>query len=175
MTAASGGPGDKSQNEGMPSSEGAYEAPPIEQTPTFQSPPAYGAYEPPSAFPSSGQPEFAPYGYPPAAGYPPPPGYLPTYAPPPEYGAPYPGGYGAPTTPADGTNPLAVFSLIASVVGLLCGVGSIIGIVLGVIALNQVKRSGQQGRGLAVAAIVVGSVSLVISIIAFAFIWNTPI
>jgi len=174
MTAASGGPGDKSQNEGTQSSEGAYEAPPIEQTPTFQPPPAYGGYEPPSAFPPPGQPGFAPPGYPPAPGYPPPPGYLPTYAPPPEYGSPYPGGYGAPMAPAGGTNSLAVFSLVASVVGLLCGIGSIIGIVLGTVSLNQIKRTGQQGRGLAIAGIVVGAASLVISIIAVSFFLNNP-
>lgn len=174
MTAASGEPGDKSQNEGMQSSGGAYEAPPIEQIPTFQPPPAYGGYEPPSAFPPSGQPGFAPPGYPPTPGYPPPAGYVPTYAPPPEYGPPYPGGYGAPMAPPDGTNSLAVFSLVASAVGLLCGVGSIIGIVLGAIALNQIKRTGQQGRGLAVTGIVVGVVSMAISIVAFTFFLNNP-
>jgi hypothetical protein len=71
--------------------------------------------------------------------------------------------------PAGGTNPLAIFSLVASCVGLLCGFGSIIGIVLGVIAVNQIKRTGQQGRGLAVAGIAVGAVSLVISVIWMAF------
>ncbi|MGI9162725.1 MAG: DUF4190 domain-containing protein [Mycobacterium sp.] len=174
MTAASGEPGDTSRNEGMQSSTGAYEAPPIEQIPTFQPPPAYGGYEPPSAFPPSGQPGFAPPGYPPAQGYPPPAGYVPTYAPPPEYGPPYPGGYGTPTAPPDRTNSLAAFSLVASAVGLLCGIGSIIGIVLGVIALNQIKRTGQQGRGLAVTGIVVGVVSMAISIVAFTFFLNSP-
>ena len=174
MTAPSGEPGDKPQNEGTQSSEGAYEAPPMAQTPTFPPPPAYGGYEPPSAFPPPGQPGFAPPGYPPAPGYPPPPGdpptgYPPTYAPPPEYGPPYPGGYGAPMAPPAGTNSLAVFSLVASAIGLLCGVGSIIGIVLGVISLNQIKRSRQQGYGLAVAGIVVGVASLAISLIWMAF------
>ncbi len=50
-------------------------------------------------------------------------------------------------------------------VGLLCGVGSIIGIVLGVVALNQIKQTRQGGYGLAVAGIVVGVASLVISLI----------
>jgi hypothetical protein len=86
------------------------------------------------------------------------------YIPPPEYGAPYPTGYGYPTQQA-GTNSLAIFSLVASVVGLLCGVGSIIGIVLGTIAINQIKKTRQGGYGLAVAGIVVGAASLVISIV----------
>lgn len=168
MTAASGGPGDKPDNEGAQPSGGAYEAPPIEQSPVYPPPPVYGGYPPQGGFPPPPPPG---YGYPPPpppeGGWaPPPPGYPPTYAPPPEYGAPYPGGYGVPPT---GNNPLAVFSLVASVIGLLCGVGSIIGIVLGVIALGQIKRSGQQGRGLAVAGIAVGAASLVISVLWISF------
>ena len=50
-------------------------------------------------------------------------------------------------------------------VGLLCGMGSIIGIVLGAIAINQIKQTRQGGYGLAVAGIVVGVASLVISIV----------
>ena len=33
---------------------------------------------------------------------------------------------------------------------------AIVGIILGIIALNQIKQTGQQGRGLAIAGIVVG-------------------
>ena len=51
---------------------------------------------------------------------------------------------------------MAIASLVASVVGLLCGIGSIVGIVLGVLALSQIKQSPQGGYGLAVAGIVVG-------------------
>lgn len=157
MTAASGDPGDKPSSEGSQQPQpGGYEAPPIEQIPLFPPPPAYGGYPPPGYPPP-------PPGYPPAG-----PNYPASYPPPPEYGAPYPGGYGPPMA-AGGTNPLAIFSLVASCVGLLCGFGSIIGIVLGVIAMNQIKRTGQQGRGLAVAGIAVGAVSLVISVIWMAF------
>ena len=144
MTAASGDSGEKPDNVGVPPLSGgdypAYPPPPP--------PPSYGSYPPPP-----------PPGYNPP---PPPPGYYP----PPEYGAPYPGGYyptdmsGRPT----GTNSLAIFSLVASVIGLLCGVGSIVGIVLGVIALGQIKRTGQDGHGLAVTGIAVGAASLVISV-----------
>ncbi|MDP4962462.1 MAG: DUF4190 domain-containing protein, partial [Mycobacterium sp.] len=103
------------------------------------------------------------------APYPPPPG---GYIPPPEYGAPYPTGYGYPSTPPTGTNSMAVFSLVASVVGLLCGIGSIIGIGLGAIAINQIKKTGQGGYGLAVAGIVVGVASLVISVVWMTYAWN---
>lgn len=165
MTAATGEPGDKPTDEGpQQPSPGGYEAPPIEQAPPFPSP-AYGGYAAPGYPPPPGYPQSAGPNYP--QNYPP--NYPPNYGPPPEFGAPYLGGYGPPATPPPGTNPLAIFSLIASCVGLLCGFGSIIGIVLGVIAVNQIKRSGQQGRGLAVAGIAVGAVSLVISVIWMAF------
>lgn len=145
MTAANGEPAE------TPHNEGGHEAPPIEQMP------AYGGYETPGSPPPPGYPQYqAPGGYPPVApygGYPPPaPGYYPGY----------------PQAPA-GTNSLAIFSLVASVIGLLCGVGSIIGIVLGAIALRQIKRTGQQGYGLAVAGIVVGVASLIISLVWITF------
>ncbi len=67
-------------------------------------------------------------------------------------------------TPAK-TNPLAIGALAASAIGLLCGIGSIAGIALGFVALNQIKRTGQPGHGLAVAGIAVGIVSLVLGTI----------
>lgn len=161
---------------------GAQEAPPIEQMPAYGGypppPPPYGAGFPPGGpgtFPQGGPGGFPP---PPPPGFPPPgfppPGNPPQYGStpyPPEYGAPnpyppnpYQGGYGVPIA-EPGTNPLAIFSLVASVAGLLCGVGSVIGIVLGAIALNQIKRSRQGGYGLAVAGIVVGVASLIISLV----------
>ncbi len=76
--------------------------------------------------------------------------------PPPGYGPPgYPGGYypgpdygGYPPQPPllggqPGTNGLAIASLIASFTGLLCGIGSVVAIVLGAIALDQIKRTRQ--------------------------------
>ncbi len=137
MTAGSGEPGETPQNQGWNPDPGTFEYP--EQ-------PVYGGYPPPPQ--ASG-------------GYPPPP---PGFAPPPESGYPYPVGYGYPTQQA-GTNSLAVFSLVASVVGLLCGLGSLVGIVLGAIAISQIKRTRQGGYGLAVAGIVVGVASLVISVV----------
>ena len=173
MTAGSGDPGEKPQNEGQQPPSGGYEPPPIEQTPAYGGypppgppPPGYGGYPPPGDY----NPQFAPpYGAPTYGdAYPPPPS---GYAPPPEYGAPYPTGYGYPAAPA-GTNSLAIFSLVASVVGLLCGVGSIVGIGLGAIAINQIKKTRQGGYGLAVAGIVVGVASLAISIVWMTYAWN---
>ncbi|MCX2930776.1 DUF4190 domain-containing protein [Mycobacterium sp. CVI_P3] len=174
-------------------------APPGYETPSgyeATTPPAYPGYEAPSGFPPSGYPapSYPPPGYTPQSGYPPPapggfgaPGYseptppypapqggsgYPPPPPPPQYGgAPYPGGYGYPA-PDTGTNTLAIWSLVAAVIGLLCGIGSIVGIVLGLVALNQIKQSRQGGYGLAVAGIVVGVATLIISVIWAMFAWR---
>lgn len=174
---------------------GAYEAPPLEWAPEPVPPPTapdYPGYGPPPGYgapPSYQQPLYPQQGYdaPPTyqpGGYPPPPpgfgapGYPGAqYGTPPPYGAPPPppygaasgyppAGYGAPYgAPATETNPLAIGSLVASAIGVLCGIGSIIGIVLGIVALNQIKQSRQGGQGLAIAGIAVGAVSLVLSMI----------
>ncbi len=64
-------------------------------------------------------------------------------------------------------NQMAVGSIIASCIGLLCGIGSIIGIVLGFVAKNQIKASGgtQGGDGLATAGIIVGFVGILLGIV----------
>jgi len=67
---------------------------------------------------------------------------------------------------------MAIGSLVASLVGLVCGIGSIIGIVLGIIALNQIKQSGEGGKGMAQAGIIVGAISLVISIAWNAYVFS---
>jgi len=154
-------------------SEGTYEAPPIEQQPRWSGyePPSY---EPPSTQPDpspqagSWEPTYSPPGYPQQPPYPGSP-YDAPFPPPPPQGAPYPGWYGAPDP---GTNTFAISSLVASVVGLLCGIGSIVGIVLGVIALNQIKQTRQGGYGLAVAGIIVGIGTLIISAIFAIYAWR---
>lgn len=79
--------------------------------------------------------------------------------PPPSYPPPPPGGYGAPPPPpAVGTNGLAIASLVCSLFGWLCVIGGILGIILGVLALGQIRQSGQGGRGLAIAGIVIGGI-----------------
>lgn len=63
-----------------------------------------------------------------------------------------------PTT--DRYNILAIIGFIASFFV------SVVGIVLGFIALSQIKRTGEKGRGLAIAAIVIGFAALIIGIFA---------
>lgn len=132
-------------------------------------------WDPPAGYP----PAYAPPGHPPppSPGQPPPPGYgppAPGYGPPaPGYGPPppYPGGY-YPTYPTPnypvqaGTNGLAIASLVASFTGFVgCAIGSIVAIVLGAIALNQIKQTRQEGYGLAVAGIVIGVGTLMVFLI----------
>jgi Domain of unknown function (DUF4190) len=61
-----------------------------------------------------------------------------------------------------GTNRVAIASLVAAFAGLLCLIGSIVAIVLGTIALDQIKRDRQAGFGMAVAGIVIGVAGLLI-------------
>jgi hypothetical protein len=95
--------------------------------------------------------------YPPQyqGGYtPPPPGYTPApgYEPQQPYGYAqqqgYPQPYAAPMP--TGTNGLAIASLVCSFFI------PIVGVILGHIALNQIKQTGQEGHGLAVAGLVIG-------------------
>ncbi|KQQ05195.1 MULTISPECIES: DUF4190 domain-containing protein [unclassified Rathayibacter] len=64
-----------------------------------------------------------------------------------------------PTT--DRYNVLAIIGFIASFFV------SIVGIVLGFIALSQIKRTGEKGRGLAIAAIIIGFAAIIITIFLF--------
>jgi uncharacterized protein DUF4190 len=125
--------------------------------PPYPGPTGYGApaYPPP---PPYGAPQFGA----PAPGYPPPP---PGYGPPPiGYPAPEYSAYGPPSPK---TNSMAIASLVASLVGFLCWLGSIAGIALGIVALNQIKQTREDGHGLAVAGIAIGALSLVVGLIFF--------
>jgi hypothetical protein len=148
---------------------GGNEYPPLENSPQSSDPyapveyptnpglppPVYGAGYPGPA----GYPPQAP-GYPPPQGFPPPPGYP---AGPPG-SQPYAGGYAYGTDPYDpyramkpqGTNGMAIASLVTSVLGLVCCIPSVIGMILGIIAMRETKRTGQDGFGLALAGTIVG-------------------
>jgi Domain of unknown function (DUF4190)/zinc-ribbon domain len=142
---------------GAPSAWGAGGAvtPPPPPAQAAAVPGATDPFAPPDLNPG-GYPGYAPPGYPPA-----PPGY----GPPPAYPG-YPGG--APGWPAYGygpprTNGLAIASLVLGLIGWgFCGVGSVVAIVLGFIARNQIKQSAGRdvGSGLATAGIVLGFVAL---------------
>lgn len=80
---------------------------------------------------------------------------------------PQPAAWSAPTHPGPATNVLAVLAIGAAAAGttVLLGLGSIAAVVLGLIALSQIKRTGADGRVLAVWAIVLGAVTLVALIV----------
>lgn len=150
MTYPPGAPGEdpRQQPFAPPDADsGAVEYPPIEYHPT--PPPGYSL------------PPAAPHpGYLPPQNYGPPPGYPapPNYGPPPGYGVP-PG--------QSTTNGLAIGSLVcglASLPGYIFCLGfplGVIAIVLGIVALNQIDpASGQKGKEMAIAGIVVGGLGL---------------
>jgi hypothetical protein len=61
-------------------------------------------------------------------------------------------------------NKMAVASLVCSLLGWLCFVGPLFGLIFGFVALNQIKQNGQRGRGMALAGIVLGGILVVIAI-----------
>ena len=63
------------------------------------------------------------------------------------------------------TNGLAITSMVLGILGI-----SIVAIVLGHVSLNQIKKSGdtQEGRGFAIAGLVLGYIGLAVSVIIIA-------
>ncbi len=56
------------------------------------------------------------------------------------------------------TNPLAITSLVLSLCALLFTITAIAGVITGHIALSQIRRRGEAGRGMALAGLIVGYV-----------------
>jgi Domain of unknown function (DUF4190) len=149
-----------------------------------------GSYPPAAPGPAPGS--YPPGGYPPAApgpgGFPGgavpgayPAGAVPGYPPAPAFPGQAPGGgYQSPPVPgywsqppAPGfapvtrTNGLAVTSLVLGILWLFW-LGSLVGLVLGLVALKQIKHRNQAGRGIAIAGVVLSVlwlVGLVVAII----------
>jgi hypothetical protein len=171
-----------------------YPHPPVDpQAPVNDPPVNY----PPANYPPTNYPEYpSPYPPPPPGpsyGFPPPPpagppgygGPPPGYGPPVGYGGPpgYPVPYD-PYSPYPGvppeTNGMAIASLVTSLAAIpltaLCGIGAlaaIVGAVLGIVALNQIKQTHQQGRGLAIGGLVVGTVTAVLPLVFWLFVMTT--
>jgi hypothetical protein len=78
-----------------------------------------------------------------------------------------PGGYGynpyGPPQQPRSTNGMAVASLVLGIIGLIfCGLTSLPGVILGHIALNKIKRTGEEGQGMAVAGLVTSYITVVL-------------
>jgi hypothetical protein len=134
--------------------------------------PGGGEYPPLEDAPQRHDP-YAPVDYPTNPGLPPPvygpgysgpPGYPPPGYPTPGY-PPYAGGYPYAADPYDpyramkplGTNGKAIGALATALAGLLfCGLPSIVGLFLGIVAMRETKRTGQDGYGIALAGTIIG-------------------
>ncbi|MBO3735948.1 DUF4190 domain-containing protein [Actinoplanes flavus] len=127
----------------------------------FQQPAAASPPFPPAP---PAHPPAAPPAYPGAAPQPYPAGWG---GPPPAGG---PGQPGYPFTPPQqpGTNGFAIAALLASILGGL-GLGTIGGIVFGIIALRQIKRQPQRGRGLAITGLVFAGLHILFAVALVAF------
>ncbi len=133
--------------------------------------------------PPAGDPGNYPPAPPVSQGYPAAPPVSQGYpAAPPAGGYPAAPGYGA-YPPAAKTNTLAIVSLVSAIVGfvLIPFIASIVAVITGHMSLNQLKQSGEQGRGLALAGTIIGwvgiglSVLTVIALLAFLPIFLTAI
>lgn len=104
----------------------------------------------------------------------PPTGYRPT-EPLPGNQMPYPPpGYGvAPSPPVQTTNGFAIASLILGIVA-LGGIGIVLAIVFGIVALKQIKQRGQRGRGLAIGGMIAACLWIVLFAVVAAVATITP-
>jgi hypothetical protein len=108
------------------------------------------------------------YGAPPPP--PPPPDYSHLPPPPPDYShlppPPPPPSHSPAPVPARGTNQYAKVALFLGLVGwLVCGLGSIGGVYYGFKALAQIKSTGEGGREMALAGIVIGLIMFVFGVL----------
>ena len=118
--------------------------------------------DPPAApSPPPGPPAYGPPpGYPAAPGYGPPPGYgQPTYPAPPGYGPPpgFPPAYRRPT------NTMAILALVMAFVFAPAG------LILGILARKQIRQTGEDGDGLALAGIIVGGIATAFFVLVIVF------
>ena len=110
--------------------------------------------------PAAGQPGYGPPGYgQPGYG---PPGYPPGYGPP-GYGQPGFGPMAYPPPYARPTNTMAILALV------LAFVFAPAGLVLGIIARKQIRETGEQGDGLALAGIIVGAIACALWVLVIIF------
>lgn len=120
--------------------------------------PQYGApYQPQAPQYAAPQPQYAPQPTPQPQYIAPQPGGVP---PQPQYAVaqPHPSGYVAPT------NGMAIAALITGILVPL------VGIILGHISLGQIKRTGENGRGMALAGLICGYVFTAFTVLYFGFI-----
>ena len=82
------------------------------------------------------------------------------------YGTP-PAYYGAPGSAS--TNGLAIAALVTGIVGV-----SLVAVILGHMAISQINKTGQQGKGMAIAGLVLGYLGMLFGIIIFFAVLSDP-
>ena len=82
------------------------------------------------------------------------------------YGA-RPAYYGVPRAAA--TNGLAIAALVTAIVGV-----SLVAVILGHMSISQINRTGEQGKGMAIAGLVLGYLGMLFGIIFFFAILSDP-
>jgi hypothetical protein len=90
--------------------------------------------------------------------------WQPPSATPPAYGTPSPASGWAVSPPPSGINGKATAALVLGLLGFV-GISAILAIVFGVQALGRIRSTLQQGRGRAIAGIVLGSAWLVLAVV----------
>lgn len=133
--------------------------PPYEQ-PAGTQPTSAQPYSPGPTYPVTPAPEYQAPEY--QAGYPPQEGYPQGYQQQPYPAQPYqPQGYPPPGyAQGQGTNTMAILALV------LAFFFSPLGIIFGHIARKQIRQSGEQGDGLALAGMIIGYVSVGLGVLA---------
>jgi len=143
---------------GAPPPPGAVPGPPTSvppMAPGWGAPPGQAVYVPTPAGSPAAPPPYGPMG---AA----PPGmvYVPVYA-----------------APTPGTNGMAIASMILGILWVYW-VGSVLAVIFGFVALNQIKKRNESGRGMAIAGLVLGFIGvgllLVVLILVAVASTNTP-
>ncbi|WP_262286970.1 DUF4190 domain-containing protein [Micromonospora sp. MA102] len=145
-----------------PSAAGPQSSPPVDPTlpmagnPIPTQPTSADPYAPADPYAVAKSPD--PYA---APGYPPPgnpyaaPGYPPAGDPYAVAGYP-PAAYPGYAPPSSKTNTLAIVALVLSLVGFTSCITAPVGAIMGHVARKQIRQTGEQGEGMAKAAIIVG-------------------
>lgn len=71
------------------------------------------------------------------------------------------------------TNTLAIIALVVSIlffIGL-----PILGLILGIVALSQLKKKGEQGKGLAIASIIISVIGIILNIVIVVIVWGSAL
>ena len=65
------------------------------------------------------------------------------------------------------SNGLATASMVLGIIGLCVGICAPIALILGLVANSQIKQTGQEGKGMALAGIILGAIGTAFWIIGF--------